>query len=96
MENPAVAQVFRDLAALLEQKKDNPFKIRAYRRVASEIDNLPVGLERLVAEGRLREIPGVGEAIAAKITELMTTGHLRAYDKLRAELPENIPPEASS
>jgi len=91
MENSAVAQVFRDLAALLERKKENPFKIRAYRRVAGAIDGLPVGLEQLATEGRLREIPGVGEAIAAKITELMTTGRLRAYDKLRAELPEDIP-----
>lgn len=89
MRNSAIAQVFRDMADLLELKGENPFKIRAYRRAASTIDTLPVELERLMDEGRLREIPGIGEAIAAKITELLTTGRLRAYDRLRAEFPEN-------
>jgi len=41
-------------------------------------------------EGRLREIPGVGEAISSKITELLTTSRLEAYEKLRAEFPEGI------
>jgi len=91
MENSAVAQALRELAALLEQRGDNPFKIRAYRRAAREMDGLGVGLEQLVAEGRLGEIHGVGEAIAAKIQELVTTGHLRAYDKLLADAPEKTP-----
>jgi len=41
-------------------------------------------VEQLVREDRLREIPGVGEAIAKKITELVTTGHLEYYDRLKA------------
>jgi DNA polymerase (family 10) len=45
-------------------------------------------VEQLVKEDRLREVPGVGEAIAKKITELVTTGHLEYYEKLKAESPE--------
>ncbi|UCG83760.1 MAG: DNA polymerase/3'-5' exonuclease PolX [Dehalococcoidia bacterium] len=90
MKNSAIAQVFQDMADLLELKDDNRFKIRAYQRAAHTIDSLPVELEQLMNEGKLREIPGFGEAIANKITELLTTGHLEAYEKLSAEFPENI------
>ena len=88
MKNSEVARVFQDIADLLKHKKDNIFKIRAYERVAKSIEQLPVELEQLVKEDRLREVPGVGEAIAKKITELVTTGHLGFYEKLKAELAE--------
>ena len=88
MENSEVARVFQDIADLLELKKENPFKIRAYRKVAGSIEELPVEVEQLVREDKLREVPGVGEAIAKKITELVTTGHLEYYEKLKAEFPE--------
>ena len=90
MKNSAIAQVFQDMADLLELKDDNPFKVRAYRRAASTIEGLPVELKLLHMEGRLREVPGIGEAISSKISELLTTGQLRANDRLRAEFPEDI------
>ncbi len=86
MKNAEIARVFQDIADLLELKKENIFKIRAYQRVARSIEQLPVEVEQLVREGKLKEIPGAGEAIATKITELVTTGHLEYYDKLKAEL----------
>ena len=88
MDNTEIAAVFRDIATLLEKKKENWFKIRAYRRAADSIDSLPIPAGQLVAEGRLREIPGVGEAITKKITELLTTSSLEYYEKLKAELQE--------
>ncbi len=87
MKNSEIAQVFADIADLLERKGENPFKIRAYRKVVRSIEQLPVTIEQLVAEGRLKEVPGAGEAITKKITELVTTGHLGYYDKLKAEFP---------
>ena len=90
MKNAAIAGVFQNMAALLELKEENAFKIRAYQNAAHSIDSLPVELEQLMKAGKLREIPGVGDAIAKKITELLTTGHLEAYEKLRAEFPEDI------
>jgi DNA polymerase (family X) len=90
MNNAAIAQVFRDMADLLELKEDNPFKIRAYQKAARTIETLPEELDKLMKEGRLREIPGVGEAISRKIAELLTTGRLEAYEKLRSEFPEGI------
>ncbi len=91
MKNTAVAKVFQDIADLLELKGENPFKIRAYQRAARAIEHLPKEIEIMLEEGEdLQKIPGVGEAIAKKITELMTTAKLEYYEKLRAEFPEGI------
>lgn len=88
MNNAEIARVFQDIAELLKLKKDNIFKIRAYQKAARSIEELPVEVEQLVAEGKLREVPGVGEAITKKIIELVTTGRLGFYERLKAELQE--------
>ena len=77
MNNKQIAAIFEDIAEMLKLKKDNIFKIRAYQEV-----------EQLVREDKLKEIPGAGEAITKKITELVTTGKLEYYEKLKAEPQE--------
>ena len=86
MTNLEVARIFRELAGLMEKKKENWFKIRAFRKVAEEIEKLTVDLEKIAAEGKLREIPGVGEVIEKKITEILETGKLQKLEKLKAEV----------
>ena len=86
MTNLEIAHVFRQLANLLEKKKENWFKIRAYRKVAEEIEKLTIDLSQLAHENKLREIPGVGEAIEKKIIEMLDTGQLQLYEKLKAEV----------
>ena len=88
MNNREIAAVFNDIAYLLKCRKDNIFKIRAYQKVARSIEDLPLEVEQLVREGKLKEIPGVGEAINKKITELVNTGRLEYYEKLKAEIAE--------
>ena len=88
MKNSEIARVFQDIADLLERKKENWFKIRAYRKAAGSIGELTVEVSQLVAEDRLKEIPGVGEAINKKITELVNTGKLDYYERLKAEFLE--------
>ena len=90
MKNSEIAKVFEDIAELLKLKKDNIFKIRAYQKAARSIEELSVEVEQLVAEGKLKEIPGVGEAITKKINELVTTGRLGYYERLKAEFPERV------
>jgi DNA polymerase (family 10) len=85
MKNTEIAAVFSDIAYLLRCKKDNIFKIRAYEKVAKTITEMSVEVEQLVREDRLKEIPGVGEAINKKITELVNTGRLEYYERLKAE-----------
>ena len=88
MNNSEVARVFQEIADLLEFKKENIFKIRAYQKAAKSIGELPVEVEQMAREDRLKEIAGVGEAITKKITELVTTGRLEYYEKLKAEVAE--------
>ena len=83
VENNEIARVFSDIADLLESRKDNIFKVRDYQKAAKYIEELTVEVEQLVREDRVREIAGVGEAIARKLTELVITGHLEYYDKLK-------------
>ena len=91
MKNSDVAKVFQDIADLLELKGENVFKIRAYQKAARAIDYYPRELEALIDEGGdLRSIPGVGEAIAKKAAELITTGKLGYYEDLKAESPQGI------
>ena len=90
MNNDEIAAVFRDIADLLEKKKDNRFKIRAYRKAADSIQTLPLPVGQLVAEGHLKDVPGIGEAINKKVTELLNTGRLEFYEKLKQELPDGV------
>lgn len=90
MKNSEIVKILEDIADLLALKGENIFKVRSYQKAARSIEFLSEDVEKLVAEGRLREIPGVGEAIAKKLTELITTGRLEYYDKLKNEFPEGI------
>jgi DNA polymerase (family X) len=90
MNNRGISKVFKDIADILELKGASIFKIRAYRNIARTIDNLLVELDIMVKEHRLREIPGVGDAIENKITELVTTGKLEFYEKLKTESPDGF------
>ena len=91
MKNSEIARVFHDMADLLELKGENVFKIRAYRRAAQVIEHLPKEMAvMLEQEEDFQKIPGVGDAIAKKSTELIKTGKLEAYESLKAEFPEGI------
>jgi DNA polymerase (family 10) len=93
MDNHEIAEFFRRLANLLELDDDNPFKIRAYRAAADTIEDTTTPLATMFEEGgvsRLRELPGVGEAIGKKIAELLETGTFRAYEEIKAKIPETV------
>ena len=91
MRNTAIAKVFQDIADLLELSGENPFKIRAYQKAARIIEHLPREMQLILEEGEdLRNIPGIGDAIAMKTTELITTGRLGYYEDIKAAFPEGI------
>ncbi|MFP3897713.1 MAG: DNA polymerase/3'-5' exonuclease PolX [Dehalococcoidia bacterium] len=91
MKNSEVARVCQDIADLLEFKGENVFKVRAYQKAARAIEHYPRELKIMLEEGEdLQNIPGVGEAIAKKMTELLNTGKLDYYENLKAELPQGI------
>ena len=85
-----LANLFDRIAILLEIKGENPFKVNAYRRAAENLRRETRDIVELYKEGKLTEIPGVGKAIAQKITEILENGKLEFYDKLTAEIPERL------
>lgn len=90
MRNYEIASIFNEMAELLEIKDENPFKIRAYRKAAQSIESLTQDIEEISKKGGLREIPGIGKELAAKIDEIIATGKLRAYEKLKDRIPAVI------
>ena len=91
MKNTEIATVFENIADLLELKGENRFKIRAYARAAETISHLPEEMESMHEEGKdFKDVAGIGDAIAAKSMELITTGRLRYYDELKSQFPDGI------
>lgn len=89
-DKATVVQVLRDISLLLQMKGENPFRSRAYDTAADRIAGLGEELPTLLREGRLKELPGIGQAIAEKVSELLTTGKLAYYDALRAGFPPGV------
>jgi DNA polymerase (family 10) len=90
MKNLEIAQIFRDIAKILEIKGDNPFRIRAYERAAQNIEGLTEDIEDFAKENRLLEIPGIGKDLGEKIKEFINTGKLKAYEDLKKTIPEGL------
>ena len=89
MDNAAIARILREVADLLEIKGENPFKIRAYRNCADITANHPHELG-LLDEVGLREIPGIGKDLAARIREIGQSGDAEFHRELLAEFPPTI------
>ena len=72
-------------------KGENPYKIRAYRRAASNIRGLGESVDELVRnEGDLTAYEGIGKAIAYAVREIVLEGKLGSLEKLRAEVPPEV------
>jgi DNA polymerase (family 10) len=89
MDNSEIAEVFKRIAALMEIKGEDWFKISAYQRAAESIQNISANLSQL-SEKELMAIPGIGKAIAGKIMELNSSGRLGFLEKLEAEVPPTL------
>ncbi len=90
MDKEQVAEILLEIGILLELKGENPFKTRAYAGAARTIETLHEPLAKIVAENRLGELKGIGEALQQKITELVTTGRLDYHEKLKASVPAGL------
>jgi DNA polymerase (family X) len=91
MTKNEIADVLAEVGTLMELKGENPFKVRAYSTGARAIEALERDeFEKLVGEGRLQSVKGIGEALAAKIAELHSTGRLEFLDKLKASIEPGL------
>ncbi len=90
MTKSEIAAVLEEVAALLELKGENPFKIRAYTNAARSLETFGGNISSLQDEEALSKIPGIGKSIAEKIKELAATGSLKYLEELRTEFPAAI------
>jgi len=89
VSNSEVAGTLSEIADLLDLLGEK-FKPEAYRRAARSIEALPESLETIASRGDLRSIPGVGEAISEKVTEILRTGSLAYLERLRGQVPPGV------
>jgi DNA polymerase (family 10) len=93
VDNEAIARRFYRLAALMDIRGDDPFRLRSYRNAAEAIETWPTPLKKIEDSecvAGLQAIPGVGKAIAGKILELFERGTFDAWERIIAETPETV------
>lgn len=91
VHNVDIAAIFGEIADLLEIRGDNPFRIRAYRNAARTVGDFGRELRTMIEAGaEPPKLPGIGADLAAKIREIITTGHCATLDKLRKQVPPAI------
>jgi DNA polymerase (family 10) len=90
MTQHEIAQLFDDMADLLEYRGENVFRVRAYRRASQALADLSGDLQALDAQGALTTIPGIGADLAAKIHEYLATGAIAAVEQLKQRVPPGL------
>ncbi|BCX89504.1 DNA polymerase [Methylomarinovum tepidoasis] len=91
LSNSEIADLFDELADLLDIEGENPYKVRAYRNAARIIRSLPRSLAEMVAAGEdLTRLPGIGERIARKIETVVKTGKLPQLEQALARTPPTL------
>lgn len=91
VHNADIAAIFEEIADLLEIEAANRFRILAYRKAARILSELPQDVRALLKKDfDLTQLPGIGEDLAAKIIEIVSTGSCSLLQRLRSELPPAI------
>src|SRR4051794_4000539 len=90
LDAAAVAVLLVELGRRTALAGDNYFRAKAYLRAADRLSALVEPLDRVIAENRLRELPGIGETIADIVTKLHHTGTHSLLEKLRKNVPAGV------
>lgn len=90
IHNADVAEAFEEMGDLLAIQGESPFRIRAYRRAGQVVRSLPKELADMAGEREYDALPGIGTDLAAKIGEIVATGHLKGLEQLRRRVPSGV------
>lgn len=90
MKNREIADLLEEMADILEFKGENPFKISAYRKASRIIGDLTQDIEEIAEQGKLKEIPGIGEGMAQKIVEYLKTGKISKFEEARKGVSDEL------
>jgi DNA polymerase (family X) len=90
VSNSVIADILERHGRLLEIAGESPFRTRAFTRAAQSLRLYPRRVAEVAAEGRLREIPGIGEGISAAVMQILETGSFDAHVQLTERIPETL------
>jgi DNA polymerase (family 10) len=89
-DTATVAKILRELGQRMELEGGNPYRARAYAKAADNLALSPLTLDQLIAEHRLKDIPGIGDALEAVITKIYETSQHSGLAALREKAPEGV------
>ncbi|MGA2108626.1 MAG: helix-hairpin-helix domain-containing protein, partial [Syntrophorhabdales bacterium] len=89
MQRRSIPAILEEIGALLDIQGDNPYRAQAYRNAAKILSGLD-NLESIIAEGRLREVKGIGETLSLKIAEYLETGQIAFHEELKQKVPVTL------
>ncbi len=89
MKNKEISILMDRMGDLLEFKGENVFRVNAYRKASRILDQLTEDIEKMEAEGRLRQIQGIGEGIAKDIRDYLATGTIERYVAEKKDIPDS-------
>ena len=90
LSNHEIAQIFANIAQMLEVQGESRYRYQAYSRAADAINGLPAALSTYRERGELESVPSVGATLATKIEELLDTGRLEFYERLQQQVPLGV------
>ena len=89
-KNSEIAAIFENISDMLSVLDENPFKIRAYKKAATNVLELSESVEDTAERGELTDIPGIGKDLADKIEEYLESGKIKEYEKLKKKVPMEV------
>ncbi len=90
MKNLKVAEIFRDVAKILEIKQDNVFRIRAYEKAAQNIESLTEDLDNFISRDKLTDIPGVGKDLSDKLHFMRVLSANVTHDPVKSDIKAGV------
>ena len=90
MKNREIADIFEKMADILEFKGEISFKVNAYRKASRVIKDLQEDIEGVWQQGKLRELPGIGDALVKKIDEYLTSGKISKFEEISRDVPAEL------
>ena len=92
LTNKEIAALFQQVTSVYEIQKKDLFHIRAYQHAASGIEQTTTSLKELWKEGKLDQVPGIGEKFTRYLDELFRTGTMRHFVTVLKTEPEGMYP----
>ena len=90
MKNREIADIFSQMADLMEILGEDRFRVNSYRKAGRTVQELAEPIEEVAAAGKLEDIPGIGRSTAAKINQYLQTGKVEAHQELLAKVPAGV------